>query len=108
MTNNPDPSLPLGIFLIIIVVLLFINAFFAAAEMSILSFNRNKMKGLAQEGNKRAIALLELMEQPNKVIPTIQTSITLAVLLAGTKSFGGHCHVFSQTNSNGIHGGCSI
>jgi len=102
MTNNPDPSLPLGVFLTIILILLFINAFFAAAEISILSFNRNKMKGFSQDGNKKATALLELMEQPNKVIPTIQTSITLAGLLAGALTavgVAGHIVVFLKINN---------
>lgn len=82
MTNNPDPSLPIGVAVSIILVLLLINAFFAAVEISILTVNRGKIKIIAQDGNKKAVALLKILDQPNKVLPTIQTSITMAGFLA--------------------------
>lgn len=83
MTNNPDPSLPIGIFLAFIFALLIVNGFFAAVEISFLSVNRNKIKNLSQEGNKRASRLLELLDKSDMVLPTIQTLITFAGLLSG-------------------------
>ena len=41
--------------LILIVVLTLINAFFASAEMAIVSLNKNKIRQLAEEGNRKAI-----------------------------------------------------
>ncbi|WP_315079643.1 hemolysin family protein [uncultured Clostridium sp.] len=64
--------------IILIVILTLLNAFFASAEMAIVSLNKNKIKILAEEGNKKAIILLKLMEEPTKFLSTIQVGITLA------------------------------
>ncbi|MEG0292051.1 MAG: hemolysin family protein [Anaerovoracaceae bacterium] len=67
-------------------VLIIVNAIFAAAEMSIVSANKNKINVMAEEGNKRAVALLKLLEQPNKMLSTIQVVITLAGFLASASA----------------------
>src|SRR5665647_2539137 len=82
MTNTPDPSLPIGLFLIIIMILLLFNAFFAAIKVSISSVNRKKIKNLAQEGNSKAVSLLKILDQPDKVRTSIQTLITMAGFIA--------------------------
>ena len=64
--------------IILIVILTLINAFFASAEMAIVSLNKNKIKILAEEGNKKAEILLKLMDEPTKFLSTIQVGITLA------------------------------
>ncbi|ACD51526.1 HlyC/CorC family transporter [Clostridium botulinum] len=64
--------------IILIVILTLLNAFFASAEMAIVSLNKNKIKILAEEGDKKAIILLKLMEEPTKFLSTIQVGITLA------------------------------
>lgn len=64
--------------IILIVILTSLNAFFASAEMAIVSLNKNKMKFLAEEGNKKAKLILKLMEEPTKFLSTIQVGITLA------------------------------
>ena len=63
---------------ILILVLTTLNAFFASAEMAIVSINRNRMKILADTGNKKATLLMDLLEEPNKFLSTIQVGITLA------------------------------
>ena len=68
--------------LIVIIILVFINAFFAAAEMAIVSVNKNKINTLAEKGNKQAIALTKIMGDPNKFLSTIQVGITLAGFLS--------------------------
>ena len=67
---------------VLLVILILINAFFAAAEMSVVSVNKNKMKVLAQQGNKRADAVLKQLDEPNKFLSTIQVAITLAGFMA--------------------------
>ncbi|HWQ77983.1 MAG TPA: hemolysin family protein [Anaerovoracaceae bacterium] len=62
--------------------LILINAFFASAEMAIVSVNKNRVKILAQDGNKKAKLLLKLTEEPNKFLSTIQVAITLAGFMA--------------------------
>lgn len=64
--------------LILIVVLTLINAFFAAAEMAIVSLNKNKIKILVDRGNKKAVLLQRLMKEPTNFLSTIQVGITLA------------------------------
>ena len=63
--------------IIFLVILTLINAFFSSAEMSIVSVNKNKMKMLANEGNKKAKMLCKLMEEPTKFLSTVQVGITL-------------------------------
>ncbi len=79
---DPDPSMSLAIELLFLLVLILINAFFASAEMAIVSVNKNRIKLLAQEGKKKAKLLLKLIEEPNKFLSTIQVAITLAGFLA--------------------------
>lgn len=64
--------------IILIIVLTFINAFFASAELAVLSVNRSKIKRLAGEGNKRAEAVEKLCSDETKFLSTIQVGITLA------------------------------
>ena len=47
--------------IILLVVLIAVNAYFAAAEIAMVSANRNRIKTLAGEGNKKAKALDELI-----------------------------------------------
>lgn len=75
---DPDPSMSLTVQLLFLALLILINAFFASAEMAIVSVNKNKIKVLAQEGNKKAKLLLKLFDEPNKFLSTIQVAITLA------------------------------
>ncbi len=63
---------------ILIAILTLINAFFSSAEMAIVSLNKNKLKTLENDGNKNAILLLKLLEEPTKFLSTIQVGITLA------------------------------
>lgn len=64
--------------IILIIVLTFVNAFFASAELAVLSVNRNKIKRMANEGNKRAKAVEKLCSDETKFLSTIQVGITLA------------------------------
>lgn len=64
--------------LILIVVLTLVNAFFASAEMAIVSLNQNKMRLLADGGNAKAALVLKLVEEPTQFLSTIQVGITLA------------------------------
>ena len=75
-----DPSSTSNIFaqLLLVTVLTLINAFFASAEMAIVSVNKHKLKLLANDGNKKAQLLLNLTEDPSKLLATIQVGITLS------------------------------
>lgn len=64
--------------LLIIVVLTVVNAFFAAAEMAMVSMDKAKIESLAESGRKDAKKLLKVSANPNKFLSTIQVGITLA------------------------------
>ncbi len=64
--------------LVLIIVLTAINAFFAAAELAVVSANKNKIKRLASEGNRKARNVEKLSSDETKFLSTIQVGIPLA------------------------------
>jgi putative hemolysin len=68
--------------LLLIAILILVNAFFAAAEIAIVSINKNKLKLLVEEGHKKALLLEKLMREPTKFLSTIQVGLTFAGLFA--------------------------
>ncbi len=67
--------------IILQIVLISLNAIFASAEIAVISMNDNKLKRMAEAGDKRAAYLVALTDQPAKFLATIQVAITLAGLL---------------------------
>ena len=67
--------------IILLVLLIAMNAMFAATEIAVISMNDVKLKNMADNGDKRAIRLVNLTEQPARFLSTIQVAITLASLL---------------------------
>lgn len=74
---------------IVIIVLTGINAFFSGAEMSIVSVNKNKIKVMVEERDKKAILLDNLLKEPSKFLSTIQVGITLASFFASASAATG-------------------
>jgi putative hemolysin len=68
--------------IIVIIVCLFLNACFAAYEMSFISVQRNELQALANEGSRRAQKLLKLRENPERVLSVVQIGITLVGAIA--------------------------
>ena len=75
--------------IVIIIILTGINAFFSSAEMAIVSLNKNKLKILIEDGNKKAILLDNLLQEPSKFLSTIQVGITLAGFFASASAATG-------------------
>ncbi len=73
-----DPLLPI----LILVILIFINAFFAAAEIAIISLSEAKLRKQAEDGDKKAKKLLKLVQAPDRLLSAIQIAITLAGFLS--------------------------
>ncbi len=67
--------------LLLQLILIFLNAVFACAEIAVLSVNEAKITKLEENGNKRAKKLRRLTEQPAKFLSTIQIAITLSGFL---------------------------
>lgn len=66
----------------LLLVLIMLNAFFAASEIALISLNDNKINLLAEAGNKKARQIKQLLDEPSKFLATIQIGITLAGFLA--------------------------
>ena len=82
--------------IVIIIILMGINAFFSSAEMAIVSLNKNKLKILIEDGNKKAILLDNLLKEPSKFLSTIQVGITLASFFASASAATGLSQFLSE------------
>ena len=68
---------------VLLFILTVLNAFFSATEMAMVSLNRARVEQKAEEGDKRYIRLLKVLENPNHFLSTIQVGITLITILSG-------------------------
>lgn len=60
------------------IILILVNAFFAGTEMAVVSLNSTKLRKLQEEGDKTAGKLLKMVEDSSAFLSTIQVAITLA------------------------------
>ncbi len=67
--------------LLLQLILIVLNAFFAATEIAVISLNEKKVKSRAESGDKKAAKMLKMIEQPTRFLSTIQIGITLAGFL---------------------------
>ena len=68
--------------LIVLVILIGINAFFASTEIAFISLNDAKVEKQAKEGNKKAKQIRKMLKEPSRFLATIQIGITLAGFLS--------------------------
>ena len=83
---------PLSWLLLLQFVFICLNAIFACAEIAVIAMNGNKLTQLTAAGDKRALRLAKLVEQPAAFLATIQVGITLVNLLSSavaTENFSG-------------------
>lgn len=78
-----DPSQNLVLQFVLLLILTLLNAFFSASEMALVSLNRSRVEQKAEEGDKKFIRLLSVLENPNNFLSTIQVGITFISLLQG-------------------------
>ena len=67
--------------LLLQLILILLNAFFAATEIAVISLNEKKLRAQAEDGDKKAGKMLKIIEEPTKFLSTIQIGITLAGFL---------------------------
>ncbi len=67
--------------LLLQLILILLNAFFAATEIAVISLNEKKVKARAEDGDKKATKMLKMIEEPTGFLSTIQIGITLAGFL---------------------------
>lgn len=80
---------------VILLILTLFNAFFSASEMALVSLNRSKVEQKAEEGDKRYRRLLDVLENLNNFLSTIQVGITFISLLQGASLSASLGHVIS-------------
>ena len=68
--------------LIVLIILILLNAYFAASEIAFISLNDAKIEKQAKEGNKKAKQIEKMLKEPSKFLATIQIGITLAGFLS--------------------------
>jgi putative hemolysin len=72
---------------LIILLLVLVNGVLAGSEIAIVSARKSRLQQRAQRGDRRAARALELANDPNRFLPTVQIGITLVGVSAG--AFGG-------------------
>ena len=73
--------------LLIVLGLILANGFLSGAEMAIVASRRGRLRVLAEKGDRRAQAALDLASSPDRFLPTVQIGITLVGTLAA--AYGG-------------------
>jgi putative hemolysin len=73
--------------ILILVLLLVVNGVFAMSEMAIISSRKAYLQERLDKGEKGAKEALELLNEPNRFLSTVQVGITLVGIIAG--AFGG-------------------
>lgn len=73
--------------IVIIVVLIVVNGIFSMSELAVVSSRKGKLQKMYNDGKKHAKTAIDLMENPNQFLSTIQIGITLIGILTG--AFGG-------------------
>ena len=85
---DPDPSGNILVQIVLLIVLIALNAFFAAGEIALISLNETKMEKLAEDGDKKAKKICKLLQNSSRFLATIQIGVTLAGFLASATAAG--------------------
>ena len=89
------PGLQIVLKLLLLLVLIVINAFFAMSEIAIISLNDTKIKHLAEEGDKKAKQIVKLTENSSAFLSTIQIGVTLAGFLTSASASQNFAHMIT-------------
>ena len=85
------------------IILIALNAFFAATEIAVISLNEKKVRALAEDGNKKAVKMLKIIEEPTLFLSTIQIGITLAGFLGSAFAADNFAEVLSAAISKAFN-----
>ncbi|QAA21316.1 hemolysin family protein [Sporolactobacillus terrae] len=93
---SDDPGSPLFFQFGLIGVLTLINAFFAAAEIALVSLNKKRIERQAAAGNKKALIISKVIDDPSRFLATIQVGITLANFFSSASAATGLANQFAS------------
>src|SRR5262245_21138841 len=77
----------------IVLGLILLNGFFAGSELALVSARKSRLRARAERGDGGARVALQLLEEPTRLLSSIQIGITLIGILTGVYSgavFGEH------------------
>jgi putative hemolysin len=77
----------IGLEAVVILILVIANGLFAMSEIAVVTARRSNLQHKAEAGNKSARLALELSQNPDQFLSTVQVGITIIGTLAG--AFGG-------------------
>jgi len=73
--------------ILIIFILTLLNGFFALSEIALVSVKKSRIEHLAAQGSSRAKIVLQLLENPENFLSSVQVGITLIGIISG--AYGG-------------------
>lgn len=71
-----------GLEMAAVFLLILVTAFFALAEYALITVRRTRIRQLVEEGNRNALLVERLLEQPTRLMATIQAGLTLVTTLS--------------------------
>ena len=86
--------------LLILLILILLNAYFAASEIAFISLNDAKIEKQAKEGNNTAKQLEKMLKNPSKFLATIQIGITLAGFLSSAFASDAFANILAPMLNN--------
>lgn len=102
-------------YIVLLILLIFANGFFAASEMAMVTLNDAKLKLMADDGNKKAKRVQKLLKEPTKFLASIQVGITIAGFLTSAVAadkFAGPLalvlHTWTNIPASVWHGICLV
>jgi CBS domain containing-hemolysin-like protein len=90
----PDEA-PLALRLVAVILLVAANAFFVAAEFSLVASRRTRIEAMARRGDRRARTVLQALQDVYRQLSAAQLGITLASIMLGYVAEDTVAHVFS-------------
>src|SRR5580704_6829279 len=90
----PGFSLPMRYRFVILIAILVLNGFFAAAEVALISVRKSRLRAMADDGQVGAQAALNLLANPARLLSVTQVGVTLASLGLGRAGEGTLYHLF--------------
>ena len=70
----------------IIVGLILVNGFFAGSELALVAARKTRLRARAEQGHRGAMTALKLLDNPTRLLSSIQIGITLVGILTGVYS----------------------
>jgi len=70
---------------IIFIILCFLSqAFFAGSEMGLISFNRVRLRHLVEQGDRKAVMIQRLLDNPQRLFGTTLVGVNVSVIIGAT------------------------